>query len=174
MTEPGRLARLRRRWSRWDTALLLCSLLFLAGAALPLPGTAVGPGPTLAVSERIEVRNAEVFPPTGSVEMATVALYPLSPFRAIQAWLDADIEVVPSDGIASPDRRALDMEESRDIAVAVALQRLGLGESDDERLAIDVAIEARGVDGNSAGLAFTLSVADLLTRASSPAARGSA
>lgn len=163
MRVPERLARLRRRWSRWDTALLLGSLLFLAGAAIPLPGTAVGPGPTLEVSERIEVRNAEVFPPTGSVEMATVALYPLRPFRAIQAWLDPDIDVVPSDGIVSPDQRALDMEESRDIAVAVTLRRLGLGDSDDERLPIDVAIDARGVDGNSAGLAFTLSLADMLT-----------
>ena len=136
------------------------SLLFLAGAAVPLPGTAVGPGPTLAVSERIEIRNAEVFPPTGSVEMATVNLYPLSPFRALQAWLDADIKVVPSDDIVRPERRAFDMDESRSLAVAVALQRLGL---DDEHLPIDVAIEAGGVDGNSAGLAFTLGLADLLT-----------
>ncbi len=159
----GWLARLRRRWSRWDTALLLGSLLLVAGAGLPLPGTAVGPGSTRAVTELIDIGDAEVFPPAGSVEMATVALYPLSPFRAFQAWLDADIEVVPSDSVVSRERLALDMDESRDVAVTVALGLLGLDSPDGGRPPIDVAIRDEGVDGNSAGLAFTLGIVDLLT-----------
>lgn len=159
----GWLTRLRRRWSRWDTRLLLGSLLLLAGAGLPLPGTAVGPGPTRAVTELIEIRGANVFPPAGSVEMASVALYPLSPFRAFQAWLDADIKVVPRGGIVEPERRARDMEESRHLAVAMALERLDLDGPGGDRLPIDVSIKAEGVDGNSAGLAFTLALVDLLS-----------
>lgn len=119
------LTRLRRRWSRWDTALLLGSLLLLAGAGLPIPGYSVGPGPTRSVDELIKVSDVEVFPADGEVLMATVALHPLSPFRAIQAWLDGEIDAVQPEDVVTPERRALDMENSRNVAVAVALRRLG-------------------------------------------------
>lgn len=158
----GPFARLRRRWSRWDTALLLGSLVLLAGAGLPLPGYSVGPGPTRAVAEVIEINDVEVFPPSGDVLLATVAFHPLSPFRALQAWLDGDITTVASDDVVSSEVRVEDMQESRNVAVTVALERLGLpqpGPGDDAV----VDIEATGVDGNSAGLAFTLGILDLLT-----------
>ena len=157
----GPLARLRRRWSRWDTALLLGSLVLLAGAGLPLPGYSVGPGPTRAVGEVIEVTDAEVFPPAGDVLMATVALHPLSPFRALQAWLDRDITTVQPDDVVSSDVRVDDMRESRNVAVDVALRRLGRPVPDQG--GGPVRIEAAGVDGDSAGLAFTLGILDLLT-----------
>ncbi len=41
------LGRLRRRWSRWDTLLLLAAVVILAGAGLPLPGYSVSPGRTI-------------------------------------------------------------------------------------------------------------------------------
>lgn len=119
------LIRLRRRWSRWDTGLLFGSLVLLAGAGLPLSGYSVGPGPTRPVNELIQVADVEVFPADGEVLMATVALHPLSPFRALQAWLDGDIDTVRPGDVVAPDRRALDMEHSRSVAVAVALRRLG-------------------------------------------------
>lgn len=158
----GPLVRLRRRWSRWDTALLLGSLVLLAGAGLPLPGYSVGPGPTRAVDEVIETADIEVFPPAGDVLLATVALHPLSPFRALQAWLDGDITTVQLDDVVSSEVRAEDMQESRNLAVTVALERLGVPQSGPGEAAL-VDIEAAGVDGNSAGLAFTLGILDLLT-----------
>ena len=166
ITSWGPLARLRRRWSRWDTALLSGSFLLLVGAGLPLPGYSAGPGPVRAVSEFVDVGASKVFPPAGEVLMATVALHPLSPFRALQAWLDSDIEAVDSDDLVSSERRGLDMEESRDVAAAVALRRLGFAVPEREEgfdYPFPVTIRATGVDGNSAGLAFTLGILDQLT-----------
>ncbi|MGI8759310.1 MAG: S16 family serine protease [Acidimicrobiales bacterium] len=159
---PGPLARLRRRWSRWDTALLLGSLALLAGAGLPLPGYTIGPGPTRAVDELVEVAEGEAFPPRGEVLLATVALHPLSPFRAVQAWLDTDINTVAAEDVVGSEARAQDMQESRTVAVTVALQRLGLPPSAGDEGGL-VGIKATGVDGNSAGLAFTLAILDVLT-----------
>ncbi|HEV2810665.1 MAG TPA: S16 family serine protease, partial [Acidimicrobiales bacterium] len=158
----GPLARLRARWSRWDTVLLVSSLVLLAGAGLPLPGYSVGPGPIRTVDELITISGGEVFAPSGEVLMATVALHPLTPFRALQAWLDSNIETVQPDDVVSTQGRARDMEDSRDAASTVALQRLGrLGLEPDGQATVE--IRAAGVDGNSAGLAFTLAILDLLT-----------
>ena len=158
----GPLARLRRRWSKWDTVLLVGSLVFLAGAGLPLSGYSVGPGPTRPVDELVAISGGEVFVPSGELLMATVAIHPLSPFRALQAWLDSNIERVQPDDVVSTEVRARDMEDSRDVATAVALGHLDrLGLEPDAQATVD--IMADGVDGNSAGLAFTLAILDLLT-----------
>ena len=158
----GPLARLRARWSKWDTVLLVSSLVLLAGAGLPLPGYSVGPGPIRPVDELITISGGEVFAPSGEVLMATVALHPLSPFRALQAWLDSNIETVQPDDVVSDEVRARDMEDSRDVATTVALQHLDrLGLEPDGQATVD--ISAAGVDGNSAGLAFSLAVLDLMT-----------
>lgn len=142
--------------------LLVSSLVFLAGAALPLPGYSVGPGPIRPVDELITISGGEVFPASGEVLMATVALHPLSPFRALQAWLDSNVETVQPNDVVSAEVRARDMEDSRDVATTVALHRLDrLGLEPDEQATVD--ISAAGVDGNSAGLAFTLAILDLLT-----------
>lgn len=138
----GLLSRLRRRWSRWDTALLAGSLFLLAGAGFPLSGYSVGPGPTRPVTEVIHVADVEVFPPDGEVLMATVALHPLSPFRALQAWLDGDIDTVRPDEVVAPEQRALDMEQSRNVAVAVALRRLGFVVTERGRGALVEHVEA--------------------------------
>ncbi len=158
----GPLVRLRRRWSRWDTALLVGSLALLAGAGLPLPGYTIGPGPTREVDELVDVADGQAFPPTGEVLLGTVAIHPLSPFRALQAWLDADITSVGNEDVVSSEARATDMQESRNVAVTVALQRLGLSPSEGDEGGL-VRIRATGVDGNSAGLAFTLTILDVLT-----------
>ncbi|MBW3610692.1 MAG: hypothetical protein KY438_04075 [Actinobacteria bacterium] len=151
--------------------LLVSSLVFLAGAGLPLPGYSVGPGPIRPVDEHITISGGEVFPASGEVLMATVAFHPLSPFRALQAWLDSNIETVQPDDVVSADVRARDMEDSRDVATTVALHRLDrLGLEPDERAT--VGISAAGVDGNSAGLAFTLAILDLLTAGELTGGRG--
>jgi PDZ domain-containing secreted protein len=158
----GPLARLLRRWSRWDTALLVGSLVLLAGAGLPLPGYTVGPGPTREADELVEVSEGQAFPPAGDVLLATVAIHPLSPFRAVQAWLDADIRSVAPADVVSDEARAEDMQESRNLAVTVALARLGLPASAAGEGGL-VRIRPTGVDGNSAGLAFTLAILDVLS-----------
>ncbi|HWH34878.1 MAG TPA: hypothetical protein VNT56_06100 [Acidimicrobiales bacterium] len=159
----SRWARLRRRWSRWDTVLVVVSLVLALGAGLPLPGYAIGPGPVLAVDELVVVGGARADDPAaGEVLVATVALHPLSPFWAARAWFDADIETLPEDAVVSDDQRAEDMAVSRNAAVDVALARLvGAGLLDGGELPA-VEVDAEGVDGNSAGLAFALGILERL------------
>ena len=119
------LARLRRRWSRWDTLLLLAAVFILAGAGLPLPGYSVSPGRTTDVGDLIVVKEREVFEPEGTILVSTVALKPLSPFLAIQAWLDDSVTTVPKDQVQGKRAAGQAVEESEIMAIAVALERLG-------------------------------------------------
>jgi PDZ domain-containing protein len=114
------------------------------------------------VDELVEVAENQAFPPAGEVLLATVALHPSSPIRALQAWLDSDITTVAAGDVVSSEERTQDMQESRDVAVTVALQRLGLSPSAGDEGGL-VRIKETGVDGNSAGLAFTLAILDVLT-----------
>ena len=58
--------------------------------------------------------------------MSTVALHPLTPFRGLQAWLEDDIKTVPKNRVPSSMARARGTRESEQVAVAVALRRIGL------------------------------------------------
>lgn len=149
------------RWSRWDSAILVGAVAFLAGAALPLPGYSVAPGSADDVRQAIHVGGSEVYPPEGRILVTTVALHPLSPLRALQAWLDPDIKVVPQESVVPDEDRRQDMEVSRQAAVAVALHHLGpLVDTEDPP---SVRIEPGDIDGDSAGLAFALGILDLLS-----------
>ncbi len=106
--------------------MILASLVLLAVAALPLPGYSVAPGNTKDVSEVVSIAGTKVFPPAGEVLVSTVALHPLTPFRALQAGLDDDIKTVPKQRVAGSMARAAARRESEQVAVAVALRRLGL------------------------------------------------
>ncbi|MDP9070937.1 MAG: PDZ domain-containing protein [Actinomycetota bacterium] len=106
--------------------MLLASLVTLAVAGFPLPGYSVAPGKTKNVSDVVSVGGTEVFPPAGEVLVSTVALHPLTPFRALQAWLDGDIKTVPKQRVAGSRARARARSESEQVAVAVALRRIGL------------------------------------------------
>ena len=119
------LARLRRRWSRWDTLLLLAAVVILAGAGLPLPGYSVSPGRTTDAGDLIVVKGREVFEPEGTFVVSTVALKPLSPFLAFQAWLDDSVRTVPKDQVQGKQAAGQAVEESETMAIAVALKRLG-------------------------------------------------
>lgn len=119
------LERLRRRWSRWDTLILLAAVVILAGAGLPLPGYSVSPGRTIDAGDFITVNEREVFEPEGDFLVSTVARKPLRPFLAIQAWLDDSVTTVPKDQVQGKRAATRAVESSEALAVAVALERLG-------------------------------------------------
>ncbi len=118
---------LRRLWTRWswrDTALLSAALVLLAGAGLPLPGYAIGPGRTEHVGDLVVATDITTYPPVGQVLVSTIAVHPLTPFRALQAWLDEDMRAVPKRGVQSAKDRARAVEDSEQAAIAVVLGRL--------------------------------------------------
>ena len=119
------LGRLRRRWSRWDTLLLLAAVVILAGAGLPLPGYSLSPGRTIDAGDLIAVKEREVFEPEGTFLVSTVARKPLSPFLAVQAWLDDSVTTVPKDQVQGKRAATQAVEDSETRAIAVALERLG-------------------------------------------------
>ena len=119
------LERLRRRWSRWDTLILLAAVVILAGAGLPLPGYSVSPGRTRDAGDLVAVREREVYEPEGAFLVSTVALKPLSPFLAIQAWLDDSVTTVPKNQVQGKRAASQAVEDSETLAVAVALEQLG-------------------------------------------------
>ena len=119
------LGRLRRRWSKWDTLLLLGAVVIFAGAGLPLPGYSVSPGRTTDATDFIVVKERQVFEPEGTFLVSTVARKPLRPFLAIQAWLDDSVTTVPKDQVQGEQAAAQAVEDSENLAVAVALKRLG-------------------------------------------------
>ena len=119
------LARLRRRWSRWDTLLLLAAVVILAGAGLPLPGYSVAPGRTIDAGDLIAVNERQVYEPEGTFVVSTVALKPLSPFLAFQAWLDDSVRTIPKDQVQGKRAATQAVEDSETLAAAIALERLG-------------------------------------------------
>jgi PDZ domain-containing protein len=113
-------------------AVLVVALLLLAGAGVTLPYFALAPGSARQVNDLIRVPEAKAFPPRGKVFLATVSLRQVTPFGALQGWLDRDVDVVPERAIlgSTPRRQFTQqnvqlMDDSKQVAVVVALRRLG-------------------------------------------------
>lgn len=113
-------------------------LLVLAGLAmgawsLRLPFYAFSSGPVGDAISSVTVSEAEVYEPTGELLMLTVSSQEVNPFEAIVAGLDPDVDLVPRQAVRPPDesdeefvaRNRATMDLSREIAITLALTRLG-------------------------------------------------
>lgn len=122
----------RRRLLRWVLpAVVLCGLL-AAAIVVEVPYYAIAPGTARQVNDLIAVPDDRAHPPEGRVLLATVALRRLSALEAVQGWLDADTSVVPEEQVlGNGDREDFGrqnrdlMDDSKNVAVLVALRRLG-------------------------------------------------
>lgn len=126
-------------------ALLLAAAL-LASSFVTLPYYAIAPGSARRVDDLVRVSDAsKAFPPKGKVLFTTVALYRVKPLDYVQSWFDKNIDVVPEKAIlgdAHPTQldkiNLQEMTDSKQVAVAVALRRLGAKEQGKGTLVIDV------------------------------------
>lgn len=172
--KPGEAPELGRRRSRLPVLLpiLAVSILALVGVTHRLPYYVVAPGPTWEVDRLIAVPDGRAFPHQGSFLLTSVSLRTATPFEALRARLDSDVDLVRIRtliGVAPSKeaRRQFDvdlrqsMQISQHVAVVVAFGRLGLPEPD-PRDAAAISISDGGVDGGSGGLALTLGVLDAL------------
>ena len=121
-----------RRMLRRAIPLIAVLIVLLAAVTFTLPYYAIAPGSARQVNDLIDVPQDRAFPPRGKVYLATVALARVSPLRALQGWLDPDIDVVPEERILGPIRRRQfnrvnlqAMDDSKQTAAVVALRRLG-------------------------------------------------
>lgn len=124
--------RKRRRWLRYGVPAIV-ALLVLAGALqLSLPYYSVSPGDARQVNDLIRVPKDRRFPPRGQVLLSTVSLSQVSALEAFLGWLDPETDVLPEDRVLgeTPRRRFTEenlamMDESKQVAVVVALRRVG-------------------------------------------------
>lgn len=140
-------------------ALPLVVGLWLVAVFVPLPYVTYSPGLTVDVlgkedgKEVIEVSGDKVYRDSGELLLTTV--YVTRPntrinlFEVMSAWFDPDKAVVPYEAVYSPDQSreevefegAVQMASSQDVAIAVALRRLGY----DVPSAVEVLLVSEGM-----------------------------
>jgi PDZ domain-containing protein len=143
-------------------AVLVAALL--GAAFIQIPYYAFAPGSARPTEELIVVDGSKTYPARGSISFTTVSIRKVTLLGALQGWLDDDIEIIPEDkflnGRGANENRQFNltlMDNSKNIATTVALQRLGY----------EVPVHAKGaaVVDVKAGLpaADSLSVGDVIT-----------
>jgi PDZ domain-containing protein len=128
----------RRRWLTPGTiavGLLLLGFLLILTAGIRVQYLATSPGPVTEVHGIIEVDGAETFDADGELFFLTISRPsdPLTLLELFEAWRDPAVDIVKRDlvippGQTSDERRLQNLElmmNSQDIAIAVALDRLG-------------------------------------------------
>jgi PDZ domain-containing protein len=122
----------RRR--RWLTSLgfLFAVLIITLGLVLRLPYYVMSPGSSRPTESLISVSGAQTYVNGGEVDFLTVSLRQATPFEALAAWVNPDLDLASREDILgkqSPDQnRDLNlrlMTESKDAAQYQALTRLG-------------------------------------------------
>ena len=135
---PAPVARKRRRWLApfLVTIAVLVVIGILAASFITLPYYAIAPGSARQVDDLVRVSDAtKVYSHKGGVLFTTVSLYRARPLDAVQSWWNDNIELVPEKrilGTAKPDQlnqiNLQEMTDSKQLAVAVALRRIGVKE----------------------------------------------
>lgn len=135
---PPLPARSRPRWRTFLWTAVVVALLTPLGWLINLPYFSASAGPTGdAVDAVIVQEGLETYQPEGELLLLTVSLQPVNLYEATVAFFDRRIDLIEKEllrprGETNEEarRRGLRaMERSKDIAVAVALQQLGLDET---------------------------------------------
>jgi Lon-like protease len=106
---------------------------FLIGAAfVPLPYYLFKPGSVRDTEPLISIEDAKIYPSDGSIGYTTVSLRQATALGLLRGWLDDDIDVFSRDEVLQGrnvnENRQLNlqmMDNSKQVATQVALQRLG-------------------------------------------------
>ena len=142
MSEP--VTPSRRLRPRTVTLLLACAVVLLvglAGATVPVPWVALGPGPTFNTLDSkdgtpvVSVEGLPTFPTSGHLNMTTVSVTDgLTMFQTLGVWVDPNEQVVPRNAVFAPGRtqeqidakNTQDFSDSESSAVSAALNYLKL------------------------------------------------
>lgn len=127
---------------RWPAvalvAFVLLAGLILAAWQVNVPYYALSPGPVEDVGDLIDVEESQIYALNGDLYMLTVSLQEVNAFEYAQGWLDPAVDLVkrevirPSDVSPEEHREAnrQSMDDSKNTAIAVALDYLGYDVSD--------------------------------------------
>ena len=121
----------RRRWLT-SFGFFFAVLIITLGLVLRLPYYVVSPGASRPTESLISVNGAQTYVNEGEVDFLTVSLRRATPFEALAAWVNPDLDLASREDILgkqSPDQnRDLNlrmMSQSKDAAQYQALTRLG-------------------------------------------------
>lgn len=116
--------------------LLLLGFLLIVAAGIRVPYLATSPGPVTEVHGIVNVDGAESYDPAGEFFFLTISrpTQSLTVLELFEAWRDPAVDIVDRDSVVpagqtSDERRLQNLElmmNSQQIAVAVALDRLGI------------------------------------------------
>ncbi len=125
-----------RRPARWPIAAAAVLLLLAVGVIVmwlvDVDYYALSPGPVSDVGDHVVVESGEA-DDQGELFFLTVSVKEVNALEALAAWLDAEVDLTPTESIRPADvtpeelrRINLDqMNLSKDTAIVVALERLG-------------------------------------------------
>lgn len=121
-----------RRWGRYLWPILVF-VIVLSGANLTVPYFVLSPGGATPVNPLVAVPMDRAHPAQGRFLLTTVSLLgEPTLLQALTGWLDADVDVFPEEQILGTQTReqfreanVQDIDDSKDVAIAVALRRLG-------------------------------------------------
>lgn len=138
----------RHHWLRVVLPGVVGAALIFGAGQVRLPYYALAPGEAHEVGSLIRVPRDRSFPARGKVLLATVSLGQVTGFEALQGWLDPDVAVLPEDhvlGSTPRDRFTREnlqlMDDSKQVAVVVALRRLGYPVAEHGKGALVVQVE---------------------------------
>ena len=105
----------------------------LTGLNTPLPYYAQYPGGATAVNPLVGVPADRAHPAKGRILLTTVSLvYRPTVLESFQGWLDRDVDLFPEEAVLGDrtveqfrEMNMQDIDNSKDVAIAVALRRLG-------------------------------------------------
>ncbi|MGE3619894.1 MAG: PDZ domain-containing protein [Acidimicrobiia bacterium] len=128
--DPGRGAR-TWRWV-WAIVAALFVLSLIGASLLPVPYYALRPGSAVPLDGLLAIEGVDEYPTDAPVAYTTVRVGRATLVEALIGWVDDDVDVLRSeliDGGRSADEndrynQAL-MVDSKQVAIAVALRRLG-------------------------------------------------
>lgn len=122
----------RRSPLRWAVPVLVVAVVLIGSLGVTIPYYALSPGTARQVNDLIVVPADRANPPKGRLLLSTVSLRRVSALEAVQGWLDASTDVVPEETVlgTTPKGKFASqnlqlMDDSKNVAVVVALRRLG-------------------------------------------------
>ena len=129
---PGRTG--GRGWTLAAVGVLILAGLTLLAANLTLPYYEFSPGRPIEIENLVTATGLQTYEHPGGLYLLTVGRSEVNVFGYVEArWFDPTSRIIPRDAVTPPgvndeEQRRQDlaaMEESKDTAVVVALQKLG-------------------------------------------------
>jgi PDZ domain-containing protein len=122
----------RRVWFVLGAIVALLTLGTIAAAFVKVPYFLLAPGSVRSTEGLIEVEGAPSFQSDGQIDFTTVSIKKATALQAVVGWLDPTVDVIEEDkilgGRTQNENREFNLQEmadSKEIATAVALERLG-------------------------------------------------